>query len=109
MKINKYKLIKNEKAGFVGGVKKYMLLTAILFLAVSSVFMTVETATSGAEVSKLRKEAEDVLVQKRSLEADLVETISVSDLQVKSEELGFARPSAWEFLSGPNDAVAKLP
>lgn len=89
-------------------IKKYTLISLGGLLAVSSIFMTVVTATSGAEVSSLQKEEAVLLNQKRYLEDMLIKTMSVSQLNGKSLELGYERPTSLVYVAQP-EAVAKLP
>jgi hypothetical protein len=89
-------------------LKKYILIGFLGTLTVSSVFMTVVTATSGAEVSTLQKEEIRLSNQKRYLEETLVKTLSTSELQEKSGDLGFIKPINLVYMALP-EAVAKLP
>jgi hypothetical protein len=89
-------------------LKKYILVGFIAALAISSVSMTVVTATSGAEVSALQKQEALLSDQKRSLEDTLVKTLSMNDLQEKSIGLGFEKPVNLVYVAPP-EAVAKLP
>jgi len=89
-------------------IKKYVLIGVCAILAVSSVFMTVETATSGVEVSSLQKEEAQLSDKKRSLEDKLVKTISLSQLEAKSKDLGFIKPATLVY-AAPAEVVAKLP
>jgi hypothetical protein len=89
-------------------IKKYILIGVLGVLAISSVFMTVETATSGVEVSSLQKEEVQLSGKKRSLEENLVKTISINQLEAKSKDLGFLKPETLVYVV-PAEAVAKLP
>lgn len=75
-------------------------------LAVSSIFMTVETATSGVEVSDLRQKEAELSMEKRNLEGTLMQSLSVNDLESKSGEMGFAKPTAMVYVSESQEAVA---
>jgi len=88
--------------------KKYILIGFLGALAVSSILMTVATATSGVEVAKLQKEEATLTDQKRYLENMLVKTLSMNELQEKSGSLGYARPTNLVYVTPP-EAVAKLP
>lgn len=88
--------------------KKYILIGFLAALAVSSVSMTVVTATSGAEVSAFQKEEIRLTDRKRYLEDILVKTLSTGELQDKSNELGFQKPLTLVYVAPP-EAVAKLP
>ncbi len=88
-------------------MKKNILILSIVLFVVSSVFLTIESVTSGAEIASLEKKETALLNQKRQLEEDLVKAISVSDLEEKSEELGYKKPSNVVYL-GEGDTVASL-
>jgi Na+-transporting NADH:ubiquinone oxidoreductase subunit NqrC len=88
--------------------KKYILIVVLGALAVSSIFMTVVTATSGAEVSSLQKEEKQLADQKRFLEDALVKTLSMDQLQEKSGSMGYVKPVNLVYVAPP-EAVAKLP
>jgi hypothetical protein len=89
-------------------IKKYILIGLFGVLAISSVIMTVVSATSGAEISKLQKEEAKLTDEKRYLENMLVKTLSMSQLQEKSGSLGFGKPVNIVYVTQP-EAVAKLP
>ena len=89
-------------------IKKYILIGICAILAISSVFMTVETATSGVEVSSLRSEEAELLSQKRELEDSLIKNLSVSGLQQKSGEMGYEKPSVLVYVAEAKP-VANLP
>jgi hypothetical protein len=88
--------------------KNYILITICGILIASSVFLTVETATSGAEVARLDKTTVEMSNQKRILEENLIKGISMTQLQEKSLELGFVKPSNLIYISSISP-VAKLP
>ena len=73
-------------------MKKIILITTVVILAVSSIFLTIETATTGVEIAKMEKTEDSLINQKQALESSLVRTLSVADLQEKSVELGFTKP-----------------
>lgn len=102
-------LPKQNKNGKKLNLKKYILFIAVGVMAISSVFMTVEAATSGAEVGELRHKESQLLLEKRSLEETLVKSLSMNQLQVKGNELGFAAPGAMVYASGSLETMAKLP
>jgi hypothetical protein len=89
-------------------LKKYILISFLAALAVSSVAMTVVTASSGAEVSNLQKEEVILSDQKRYLEDTLVKTLSMDQLQEESGSLGYVKPVNLVYVAPP-EAVAKLP
>ena len=89
-------------------IKKYILIGVCAVLAVSSVFMTVETATSSVEVFNLQKKEAQLADQKRTLEDTLVKTLSMSQLQEKGNGLGYVKPVTLVYVAPP-EAVAKLP
>ena len=88
--------------------KKYILIGFCGLLAASSIFMTVVSATSGAEVSDLQKKEAELADDKRNLENTLIKTLSISQLQAKGGELGYTKPASLVYIA-PTETVAKLP
>lgn len=72
--------------------RNLLIVTGIIFV-ISSVFLTIESVTSGAEISSLRLQEENLLAKKSDLAQVLVKSISVSELQTQSESLGFIKPT----------------
>lgn len=89
-------------------LRNVILMSVCGILALSSIFMTIETATSGLEISKLEKTEAELSNQKKDLEESLVRTLSVSELQEKSSGLGFTKPTNLVYVA-PTAPVAKLP
>jgi hypothetical protein len=105
----KTKLCKQSKRLSGLSLRRYVLLAIVGILAVSSVFMTVESATSGVEVSNLRQKENQLILEKRNLEETLVRSLSINDLEDKSSEMGFGQPSTMVYVSGSQETVAQLP
>ena len=101
-------IIKNTNKVSLKSVKNYILVTVCGILAVTSVFLTIETTTSGAEIAKLDKTAIELTNQKRNLEESLVKGVSMSQLVEKSAELGFVKPENMVYVSSVAP-VANLP
>ena len=89
-------------------LNKYVLIIFCGLLIVSSVLMTVVSATSSAEVSNLQKKEAQLSDDKRNLEDTLVKTLSMNQLQEKGNELGYGVPENLVYVAPP-EAVAKLP
>lgn len=100
--------IQNKKGG-KGRVTKCILFAVAATLALSSILMTVETATSSVEVSNLRDREKKLLNERRNLENVLAQSLSMNDLEQKGSEMGYAEPSNLVYLSGDSEVVAKLP
>lgn len=90
-------------------MKNIILITIVGVLAVSSIFLTIETATTGVEISKLEKTESQLLAKKRDLEGSLVKTLSATQLQEKSTELGFIKPAELVYVTDLKPVAAKLP
>lgn len=99
----------NKKPTVHRGITKYVLFVVAGVLAVSSIFMTVESATSGVEVSNLRQREIELAAERRNLENTLVRSLSMSDLEQKSSEMGYVKPANLVYVSDSKEAVAKLP
>jgi cell division protein FtsL len=90
-------------------MKNIILITIVGILAVSSIFMTIETATTGVEISELEKTESQLLSKKRDLEGSLVKTLSSTQLQEKSAELGFIKAAKLVYVTDLKPVAAKLP
>jgi hypothetical protein len=77
-------------------------------LALSSVFMTIEAATSGAEVVRIEKTQAAISDENRALEETLVKSLSLAELEEKSTELGFVKADNLVYIT-LQESVAKLP
>jgi hypothetical protein len=89
-------------------IKKMALGMTFAVLALSSIFMTIETATSGVEIASLQKQEVGLQEEKRSLEESLVKSLSLGDMEDKSVEMGYTKPAALVYVAPP-ETVAKLP
>ena len=77
-------------------------------MAIVSILLTIEVATSGVEVANLENTQKQLSAQKRDLEEQLVKNLSSSGLQEKSGELGFIKPAILVYVQ-ELPPVAKLP
>jgi cell division protein FtsL len=89
-------------------MKNIILIGTVVVLAVSSVFLTIETATTGVEIAGLEKKEASLADQKQVLDSSLLKTLSVAQLQEKSTELGFIKPADLVYVAEV-EPVAKLP
>lgn len=71
--------------------KIYVLSCVCGILAVLSIFMTIDSATSGNEVANLQKKQTALLVEQQELQESLVESLSVNSLEERSVEMGFVK------------------
>jgi cell division protein FtsL len=88
---------------------KYILFVVAGVLAISSVFMTVETATSSVEVTSLRQKENELSLEKRNLENRLAKSLSINDLEEKSGQMGYGKPVNMVYVTGSKETAAKLP
>lgn len=102
-------IYKETKRRASHGITKYVLFAVGGLLAISSILMTVETATSGVEVASLREKQSELSMEKRNLENTLVRSLSMSDLEQKGIEMGYVKPMNTVYVSESKEAVAKLP
>jgi len=102
-------LTKQAKTINKEGVVRYILFGTLAVLAVTSIFMTVETATSGVEISNLRQKESELAMEKRNLEGILVKSLSVNNLEESSGQLGYIKPSVMVYVQESQEAMAKLP
>jgi hypothetical protein len=92
--------LKSLKGYFLGGM--------CAVLAVLSIFMTIESATCGTEVSEIQKKEAMLMSQQQDLQEALVANLSVNSLQEKSSELGFTKVSNLVYVA-ESVPVARLP
>lgn len=90
------------------GIKIYVLGGICGVLAILSIFLTIEAATSGTEVADLQKKQSFLMAQRQDLQESLVESLSVNSLQEKSVEMGFIKVGNLVYVS-TSIPVAKLP
>jgi len=98
----------------IKSLKMYVLGGLCGILAVFSIFMTIETATSGAEIASFQKKEALLMGQQQDLQENLVENLSVSSLREKSVEMGFTKVSSLVYVANAEDVsggvpVARLP
>lgn len=60
---------------------------------VATVFFTIETATKGAELTRLTLEEKNLLEENRSLSSRLVQVSSLTNLEERAENMGFTKPT----------------
>ena len=104
IKINKNQLGKNKVS--VKSIKNYILVIVCGVLVVASVLMTVDTAASGDEIASLQKTEVNLTDQKRVLQESLVKGISMAQLQERSVELGFVKPTNLVYVSNSDNMTA---
>lgn len=92
----------------VKGIKMYVLSSVCGILAVGSIFMTIESATGGAEMASLQKKETDLLTKQEELQQSLVEALSVNNLEEQSTSLGFVKVNNLVYVTEA-PSVAKLP
>jgi hypothetical protein len=89
-------------------LNKYFLWSLIGVFTAVNVYLTVEAATSGAEIAALEKKEAELTYQKSVYNEDLLRTTSLNDLAQKAAGLGFAKPVTIVYLNG-EESVAQLP
>lgn len=75
-------------------------------LLVSSVILTIDTATSGAEIAMLEKTQSNLIQENSTLTDSLVKFSSLNSADEKAKELGFSQPGNIVYLS-QKEAVAQ--
>ena len=89
-------------------LRVYLLSGVCGILAIVSIFMTIGSASTGAEVSDIQKKEALLASQQRELQENLVESLSVNSLQEKSLEMGFTKITNLVYISEGVE-VARLP
>jgi len=82
-----------------------------LFIAVFvciQVLFTIQTASIGAKLAQLEREAEDLTKNNQGLSRYLVESSSLTEMEETADELGFIKPLNTFYIS-MEEFVAQLP
>ncbi len=85
-----------------------ILLPILAVLAFVVVFLTIESATSGAQIAQFEQEEAVLTKQNRELSDQLVKASSLITLGEEAEILGFKKPSQVIYIT-EKEVVAKLP
>lgn len=88
-------------------MKKKIILGLTALWIIVAVFATIESVTSSAEVSALRMKELKLIDFKGELEATFIKSISSSDLELKSTELGFVKSENLLFIGGGGQVASK--
>ncbi len=96
------------RVNLIAKYKNFILLGICGILAISSVITTIGVSVSGSQISDLQKKEAQLSSEKRLLEGQLVKVSSLSELQTKSADLGFVKPTDLVYLP-QSLPVAKLP
>lgn len=75
---------------------------------ITTVFFTIETATSGAELARLEHSEQVLLEENRTLSSQLLQRSSLSNLSESAESLGYKKPTKVIYILEPA-GVAKVP
>lgn len=89
-----------------GHLKAYGLWVFVAILLVSSVILTIDTATSGAEIAKLEKTQAVLSQENISLTDSLVKSSSLNLVDGRAKELEFSQPDKVVYIS-QKEAVAE--
>ena len=101
----KRKTLKTPRRRYVS-LKGVVIVTSILF-AISSVFLTIESVTTSAEVASLQTKQAVHSSQRRDLQEDLVKITSTSGLEEEAKLLGFIKPSDLIYLGETTNVASK--
>jgi hypothetical protein len=90
------------------GIKKVLLTFLGIIVVGGFTFVTIETATSGAELSALERKESVLAEENRNLKDSIVKDSSLIEIDQKSQELGFTKPSQIIYINGKEE-FAQLP
>lgn len=89
-------------------IKKILIWSLGVILVGLTVYVTIESSTSGAELSNMEKIEAKLTQENDDLSNELVGNSSLNTLESKASELGFAKPTKILYI-GEEQKVAKLP
>jgi len=109
MKKYKIKIKKTRKSTKVLGLNIPVIIIPIVSLfVISSVYMAIQVATTGAKIALLDTEKRELQRENEEISNVLINSSSLSELGEKAQGLGFVKPEAILYIKG-DKAVAKLP
>lgn len=79
-----------------------------LLLVVANVYLGINYATSGVEISHLEGQEKSINNEKSSLSEQLLRMASLKQVEYKAVEMGFGKPTSILYLNA-EESVAKLP
>ncbi len=94
MKRTKYK----KKTAFSKKKMTFLWMAIGLFIVVS-IFFTIQTATSGAELSQLEHHQGQLSKENQELKSEIIRSSSLTDIGDSAEELGFIKPQKVFYIS----------
>lgn len=97
----------NNKKERKGGITTVLVVVGIITV-LSSIFMTIKVATSGAKLTMLEKEEKSLIKENETYKRQLVNSSSLSKLENASEDLGYVKPDNIIYIQ-KDEPVAKLP
>lgn len=95
----------NNKRTNIGKTLLWLLLSVFV---VANVYLSIDSATSGAEMSYLEDRERSLYEEKNSLSEQLLKTASLKQVEYQAAELGFNKSSSVVYLN-TEESVAKLP
>jgi hypothetical protein len=85
---------KNIQKTKINKIPVYM----VLFLVIAQIVVSLQTVAHGSELSILEGEREQIQSENKEFNAQIIESSSLTKLNQRSEELGFADPSKTLYL-----------
>lgn len=91
--------------------KIYILFGVCGILTTVSIFLTIGSASDGTEIASLQNKESQLMTEQQHLQENLVENLSISNLQEKSIELGFVKSSNLVYVRNSDNvaSVARIP
>ena len=77
--------------------------------AVLTIYLTIQTVTSGAKLAHLEKQEQELTQENSQLNDELVKSSSLTAVSETAEELGFAKPEKIIYATQDDGVAAILP
>lgn len=88
--------------------KELIFTVTLIVLVIANVFITVSVSASGAELSSIEKNQNELLSRNQELTDKITSESSLSVVGQKADSLGFLKPENIVYVTGI-EPVAKLP
>lgn len=102
------KKLSNKKNSLCLNLKKTVFFLMIAGFMVSTIFLTVGTATSSSELVKLKEDESKLIEKRRELSEIIVSQSSLKTIEEESKLLGYTKPKEVIYVARKY-FVAKLP
>ena len=83
-------------------LKTHYMWIIVFMLVVASIYITIQTATSGAELAQLERSRQELARENQRLSSRLIRMSSLTNIEVSAENEGFVEATNTVYLTEPS-------